>query len=79
MSECSVFVKTPVHDGLSTAPIEFRIVQQLKREDEAFASGSAVRCATTWLTLVLPDRLLYTQFYTGTTFYRIEVNIPKHL
>ena len=42
MSECSVFVKTPVHDGLSTAPIEFRIVQQFKREDEAFALGSSV-------------------------------------
>lgn len=29
MSVSSVFVKTPVHDGLSTTPLEYRIVQDL--------------------------------------------------
>lgn len=31
MSVSSVFVKTPVHNGLSTMPIEFRVVQEHRR------------------------------------------------
>lgn len=47
MSVSSVFVKTPVHNGLSTMPIEFRVVQEhgravAKAEAEAEAKDSEV-------------------------------------
>lgn len=32
MGVSSVFIKTPVHDGLSTTPMEYRIVQEHKAQ-----------------------------------------------
>ncbi|CAM9119306.1 unnamed protein product [Ectocarpus fasciculatus] len=43
MSVASVFVKTPVHNGLSTMPIEFRVVQEHRRaeaRDKQLSGGS---------------------------------------
>ncbi|CAM9390844.1 unnamed protein product, partial [Ectocarpus sp. 8 AP-2014] len=43
MSVSSVFVKTPVHNGLSTMPIEFRVVQEHLRaeaRDKQLSGGS---------------------------------------
>lgn len=34
MTVSSVFVKTPVHNGLSTTPIEFRVVQEHSRQQQ---------------------------------------------
>lgn len=34
MTVSSVFVKTPVHNGLSTMPIEFRVVQEHRRQQQ---------------------------------------------
>lgn len=38
MSVSAVFVKTPVHDGLSTTPMEFRIVQEHMVKEKAKSS-----------------------------------------
>lgn len=44
MSVSSVFVKTPVHNGLSTMPIEFRVVQEHLRAEARDKQVSDERC-----------------------------------
>lgn len=41
MSVASVFIKNPVHDGLSTTPMEFRVVQEYLAKPKADADDAA--------------------------------------